>query len=175
MNPRELRLAIALVTILVLGGGWVAFKRLGAWKTSLEKREVNVAQRKLEAEGLLQQKDFWKLRSDWLNANQPEYTTRNDADNQLLTFVRDTAKQQGIELTLSQLGDPEEQPGVKAATMTVDASADYAKVWAWIHSLQSNPTNFISVRGLTLKPNLEDTKVLEVTDLRIQKWFRTAK
>lgn len=172
MNPRELRLATALIAILVIGGGWVVFKRLGAWKTSLERREVSLAQRKLEAEGLLQQADFWKLRSDWLNTNQKDYTTRNEADTQLLNYVRDSAQANEVSLTLSQLGDPAQAPGVKASTMTVDANGEYAKVWRWLHALQSDPTSFISIQGLTIKPNVEDTKKLEVTDLRIQKWFR---
>lgn len=172
MNPRELRLAIALIAILVIGGGWVVFKRLGAWKTSLERREVALAQRKVEADGLLQQRDFWNLRSEWLNSNQKDYTTRNDADTQLLNYVRDSAQANDVTLSLSQLGDPAQAPGVRAATITVDANGDYAKVWRWLHTLQSDPTAFISVQGLTIKPNVEDTKRLEVTDLRLQKWFR---
>ncbi len=172
MNPREQRLAIALIAILVLGGGYTVFKRLGAWKTSLERREVALAQRKLEAEGLLKQADFWKQRSEWLNASQKTYTTRNEADTQLLNFIRDSAQTHEVTLTLSQLGDPAQAPGVRAATMTVDANGEYAKVWRWLHFLQADPTAFISIQGLTIKPNVEDTKRLEVTDLRILKWFR---
>ena len=173
MNERELRLAIALAAILFLGGGWLAFKKLTAWKTRIEAAELSMAQRKVEAEGLLQQKDFWTLRSDWLNKNQPVYKNRNEADNQLLTYVKGSAKDNDVDLTLSQLDQPELQPGMMAATMTVDAKAEYGKMWKWIHSLQSNPADFISVRSIEIKPNLEDTKILEVTDLRIQKWFRT--
>ncbi len=172
MNQRELRLFIALAAILVIGGGWVVFKRLGAWKTKLESRELALAQRKVEAEGLLSQKDFWKVRSEWLNRSQPEYKNRNEADNELLTFVKESAKGHSVDLTLAQLDQPEPQTGVIAATMTVDAKGEYAKMWEWLHSLQSNPEKFISVRNIEVRPNLEDTKILEVTELRIQKWFR---
>jgi hypothetical protein len=172
MNQREIRLAIALIAILVLGGGWVVFNRLGGWKTSLERREVALAQRKLEADGMLAQRDFWTVRSEWLNAHQKDYTKRNDADTELLNLLRDSAQTHDITLSLSQLGDPADAPGVRAATITVDANGEYAKVWRWLHALQADPTSFISIQGLTIKPNVEDTKRLEVSDLRLQKWFR---
>jgi hypothetical protein len=172
MNARELRLAIALAAIVLLGGGYMAYKKLGKWKMSLESREMTVAQRRTEAEALLSMKDFWQARSEFLNANQPEYKNRNEADNMLLSFVKDLAKANEVELTLAQLEQPEDQPGVRAANMVVDGKADYEKMWRFLHALQEEPKNFITVRGLELRPNLEDTKVLEVTELRIQKWFK---
>ena len=44
MNPRELRLAIAFAAVLLLGGGFVAYKRLQSWKKSIETRELALAQ-----------------------------------------------------------------------------------------------------------------------------------
>jgi hypothetical protein len=172
MNQRELRLAIALAAILILGGGYLAYKGLAGWKTRLDAREQAQAQRRVEADGLMQQQTFWKLRSDWLNSNLPEYKNRNEADNQLLTFVRESAKANDVDLTLSQLDPPEPLDTVIAAAMTVDAKAPYEKMWAWLHTLQANPQNFVSIRSVDMRPNLEDTKVLEVTELRVQKWFK---
>lgn len=174
MNQRELRLAIALAAILLIGGGYLAYKRLAGWKAKLESREIALAQKRVEAESLLAMKDYWVARSEFLNANQPEFKNRNEADNSLLTFVKERAKTHEVELTLAQLEQPEDQPGVRASNMTVDGKADYEKMWRFIHSLQDDPKNFISIRSMELRPNLEDTKVLEVTELRIQKWFKVS-
>jgi hypothetical protein len=172
MNQRELRLAIAFAAVFLLGGGFVAYNRLVSWKKSIETRELALAQKRVEAEGLFQQKDFWNTRSSWLNEQQPEYKNRNDADKQLLDYVKESASTHEVTLDLSQLDQPEAQAGVVAANMTVDAKAEYSKMWAWIHHLQSEPSKFIVVRGLDMKPNLEDTALLEVTQMRIQKWFK---
>ena len=71
MNAREQRLAIALVAILLLGGGWIAFAKMVKWKKDLEEREHQLSLRRTEAEELIKTKDFWTARSQWLESKQP--------------------------------------------------------------------------------------------------------
>jgi len=70
MNARELRLAIAFAAILVIGGGWLLFMQIGRWKKNIEQREFALSLKKVEADELLLQKDFWNTRSNWLSEKQ---------------------------------------------------------------------------------------------------------
>lgn len=171
MNTRELRLAIALVAILVIGGGWLVFTQIGRWKKGIEQREFSLSLKKVEADELLLQKDFWNTRSSWLNEKQLDYPGRKDADNALYDLMEQSAKKAGINLLSRQQEQPEEQPGVIAAGIVVEAKGSLEKVLRWLHELQ-RPDAFISVKGMTLKPDVEDSAVILLTETRIQKWYR---
>jgi hypothetical protein len=58
-----------------------------------------------------------------------------------------------------------------AALVISEAKAPYEKMLRWLQSLQ-NPTAFVAVTTLTLKPDAEDTSLLYATDVRVQKWYR---
>ena len=171
MNARELRLAIAFVAILVLGGGWLLFMQIGRWKKNIEQREFALSLKKVEADELLLQKDFWNTRSNWLTEKQPVFTSRKDADNTIYDLIETSAKKAGITLLSRQLEQPEEQTGVIAAGVVVEAKGGLEKVLRWLHELQ-RPDAFISVKGLTLKPDVEDSSIILLSEARIQKWYR---
>jgi hypothetical protein len=171
MNARELRLAIAFAAILVIGGGWLLFMQIGRWKKNIEQREFALSLKKVEADELLLQKDFWNTRSNWLSEKQPVFTSRKDADNTLYDLIEVSAKKAGITLLSRQQEQPEDQPGVIAAGIVVEAKGGLEKMLRWLHELQ-RPEAFISVKGMTLKPDVEDSATILLTEARIQKWYR---
>ena len=176
MNAREQRLAILLLGVLLLGGGWLVFKRMSQWKTSIAAREVALISKKAEAEALLSQKDFWKSRSEWLAAKQPVYPAkRADADNAIDELIRETAKAHSITIITPQAEEPErlEAADSTSASMLISAKGPLEKMLRWLHSLQQ-PEAFITIKGLALAPDPEDNTQVEVTNLRIQKWYRNA-
>ena len=176
MNAREQRLAILLVAVLVFGGGWAVFKRMSQWKASISSRESELVSKKAEADALLSQKDFWKTRSEWLAAKQPVYPAkRADADNAIDELIRDTARANGITIITPQAEEPEhlEAADSTSASMMISAKGPLEKMLRWLHGLQK-PEAFISIKGLALAPDPEDPAQVEVTNLRIQKWYRNA-
>jgi len=60
---------------------------------------------------------------------------------------------------------------VIAAGIVVEAKGGLEKVLRWLHELQ-RPEAFISVKGMTLKPDVEDSSTILLTEARIQKWYR---
>lgn len=178
MNPRELRLALALLAVIIGGGGVLAFAKMGKWKKDIERRENQVANDKAVAEELLRQRDFWKARSDWLAASQPVWTSRKAADDELHKLVTESAQKEGVTLLGTQQENPEQQPGVMAAGLVVaEAKAPIAKILRWLSHLQmpeghQTCDNFVSIKGLTMKPDPEDTTIVHISDFHIQKWYR---
>ena len=160
------------MAMVILGGGWMVFSQMGKWRKSIDERDFKLSLQKTEADELLKQKDFWHLRSEWLETKQEVYPSRNEADNKVYELVEQTAKKQGLTI-LRQLAEPEEQQGMTSATVIVEAKGPLEKVLRWLYDLQT-PTAFISVKSLALKSNPEDTSLVIVSDLKVQKWYRSA-
>jgi len=170
MNPREQRLAMIVMALFLCGGGWIVFAQMGKWRKGIDERDFKLSLKKTEAEELLKQKDFWHARAEWMQQKQEVYPSRNEADNKIYELVDQSAKKQGLTV-LRQLAEPEEQPGMVAASVIVEAKGPLEKVLRWLYDLQK-PAAFISVKGMSLKSNPEDTSVVIVSDLKIQKWYR---
>jgi len=88
-------------------------------------------------------------------------------------LIEESAKKAGITLLSRQQEQPEEQPGVIAAGIVVEAKGGLEKMLRWLHDLQK-PDAFISVKGMTLKPDVEDSAIIMLSEARIQKWYRNA-
>ena len=180
MNPRELRIALALTVILIAGGGALVFAKMGKWKQAIEQKEAQLTNDKAVAEELLKQQDFWKTRSEWLAAKQPVWTSRKSADDELYKLVNESAQKEGVTLLGTQQVNPEQLPGVMAAGLVIaEAKAPMGKMLRWLTHLQmpeghDTADSFISIKGLTMKPDPEDTAIVHVSDFHIQKWYRTS-
>ena len=172
MTQREQRLAMMVVIMLIIGGGWIVFSQMGKWRKSIDERDGKLSFRKAEAEELLKQKDFWNQRSQWLESKLEPYPSRNEADDKIYALVEQTAKKQGLAL-MRQLAEPEEIGGMTSATVIVEAKGSLEKVLRWLYDLQK-PAAFISIKSIALKSNPEDTSLVIVSDLKIQKWYRTS-
>jgi type II secretory pathway component PulM len=172
MNAREQRLLAAFGLIILIGIGFIGFQLMARWKKTIVDREEDLQLRKVEAEELLAQGDYWTARADWLSQKQPPYKSQKDADSELENLVMDTAKQHGVTIGQRSQEAPLPMDGSTSVSVVItEAKGPYEKVLRWLHSLQ-HPESFVAITGLTLKPDAEDTSQLYVTDIRIQKWYR---
>ncbi|HCN28023.1 MAG TPA: hypothetical protein DIT64_04410 [Verrucomicrobiales bacterium] len=170
MTASEQRLALGLGAVLVIGGAFIGLTRLKSWKQRVDARAIEVQSRKLEADDLLSQQDFWNTRLQWLEQKQPLYTRRSEADLSLLDLIQKSAGSHGITLTQNQPVAPSERPGLTSSNMNVEARAGWEAMNRWLHDLQ-RPESFISIPALTMTPNEEDTSEV-IVNMNIQKWFR---
>jgi hypothetical protein len=177
MNAREQRLAIALVAILLLGGGWIAFTKMMTWKKDLEEREHQLSLRRIEFEELIKTKPFWTARSEWLESKQPVWTSQRAADDELNKLISESSKKEGVTVLASLQQEPIQQDGLWASGISLEVKGPYDKTLQWLNRLQSpegHPTYdaFVSIKGLALKPDPEDGTKIHIQDLHIQKWYR---
>jgi type II secretory pathway component PulM len=174
MNAREQRLLMAFGLLILLGAGFIGYKLMASWMKKIQDSEQQLSLRKVEADELLLQEDFWTQRSQWISEKQPKYISQKDSDNALADLIVETAKQQGITLGARSQEQPEPHGTSTAIAVTItEAKGPYDKMLRWLHSLQ-RPEAFLAITGLTLKPDAEDTKLLYATDMRVQKWYRIA-
>ena len=172
MNAREQRLLMAFGCLLLLGLGFIGFKVLTRWKLTIEDREQKVTNRRVEAEELLSQKDYWMQRAEWITQKQPTYRSQKEADNELETLVVDSSKQHGVSVGARAQEQPVPMGSSTSVAITItEAKAPYEKMLRWLHALQ-HPESFVAITAITLKPDAEDTSQLYATDIRIQKWYR---
>lgn len=170
MTASEQRLALALGTVVVLGGAFLGLTRLKAWKQTVDVRAIEVESRRIEADALMSQKEFWDQRFTWLTEKQPVFTRRGEVDNDFLTFLENSATEHGIALPQRQPVEPAERAGLVSSTFELQAEADWESMNKWLYSLQK-PDAYISIPVLTMNVNAEDTAKV-IVNMRVHKWFR---
>jgi hypothetical protein len=179
MNAREQRLALAFLAVLVIGGGWLAFMKMARWKKDIESREHDVALRRIQAEELIKQKDFWNARSSWLAEKQPTWVSQRAADDEMNKLITESAKKEGVTVLASLQQEPVQESGLWASGITVEVKGPYDKTLQWLHRLQSPEGHetydaYVSIKSLSLAPDVEDGTLIHLKDLHLQKWYRDA-
>lgn len=170
MTASEQRLALGLGAVVVLGGAFIGLTKLKSWKQRVDAQSIEMQTRRMEADDLLSQKDFWQQRSDWLMASQPEFTRRGDVDTTFLELIESSASSHDIKLPQIQPIEPAERAGLISSTFTIEARGDWEAMNRWLHELQK-PKAYISIPFLTMVPSEEDTSQV-IVKMNIQKWFR---
>ncbi|MCW0217568.1 MAG: hypothetical protein OJI67_04520 [Prosthecobacter sp.] len=170
MTASEQRLALALGAVVVLGGAFLGLTKLKGWKERVDIHSIEVETRRLEADDLLSQKDFWNQRFTWLTEKQPVFTRRGEVDGRFLEQLEASASSHGVNLEQIQPREPSERPGLVSSTFTIRARGDWESMNRWLHD-QQQPEAYISIPTLVMTPNDEDTSQV-VVNMNIQKWFR---
>lgn len=170
MTASEQRLALLLGGVVIAGGAFVGLTSLKAWKLRVDARALSVESRRLEADTLLAEKDFWRQRSAWLLERQPVFTRRGEADNGFLELLQSTASAEGVQLTQTQPVEPAERAGLISSSFTIEARGEWEAVNQWLHRLQK-PDAYLSIPALSVTPNDADTSQV-IVNMNVQKWFR---
>lgn len=170
MTGSEQRLALGLGAVVIIGGAFLGLTKLKAWKGRVDARAVEVESRRVEADDLMAQKDFWNERFTWLTEKQPVFTRTGEASNGFLEQLETTSAAHSITLEQTQPIEPSDRAGITSATFTIQASGDWEAMNRWLHDLQK-PDAYISIPSLVMTPKEDDTSKV-VVRMNIQKWFR---
>lgn len=170
MNARERTLAVSFLSIILVGGAFLAALNLKRWKGRIDDEEYRLQLQRMEAEHLLGEKDLWLKRAEWITAQQPEFKTRRDSDTDLNDLIKDSTLDRQIEVVQNQPSEPTELPGLFASTTLVQGSGSFLDAMGWIYDLQK-PGKFVSIPSITIVPDEEDTSKVNVS-LVLQKWYR---
>ncbi|MBB5037006.1 hypothetical protein [Prosthecobacter dejongeii] len=170
MTANEQRLGLGLAAVVVIGGAFIGLTRLKSWKQTVDVRSIEVETRRLEADDLLAQKEFWNERFTWLTEKQPVFTRRGTVDTDFLEQLESSADSHGVKLPKIQPLEPTERAGIVSSTFNLEAHGGWAEINQWLHDLQK-PESYISIPSLTMTPNNDDTTQV-IVNMNIQKWFR---
>lgn len=170
MTASEQRLALGLGAVVVIGGAFIGLTKLKVWKQSVDARSIEVETRRIEADNLLAQKDFWRERFTWLIDKQPVFTRRGEVDGRFLEELQASADTHAVKLVKIQPLEPTERAGVVSSTFNLEIHGEWEAMNKWLHDLQK-PDAYVSIPSLTMTLDDADAKQI-VVNLNVQKWFR---
>ncbi len=168
MKPREERLFIAFMLVLLLSGTALVWKQYHKRKTQILDRAHQLALEEEEISILLEQREKWLVRSRWLAEQQPAFTSRDRVDNQLLEQARSPGVP-GVRTTGLKLKEPVETPDYIQAGIEFTARGKLSDVFAWIYQLQQ-PEAFRVVETLKVTPDKDEPSTV-VCEVALVQWY----
>ena len=122
----------------------------------------------VEIEALLEERDFWMQRSDWLGENVPPFTSEDQISN---AIYQDAQAQDapGVATSGIQLLDTAEVADYVQARVSLTATGTVEDVFGWLHELQ-RPDSFRSVKNIRITPDSEDEEFI-ICELELVRWY----
>lgn len=168
MKPSEKRLLIILLSLLVLGAGVVSVDIYTDKRDELETEKQRLELEWVEIDALFEEKETWELRANWLEQNQPPFTSTEAASQQVFNDAL-AENRRGIVTSKQTLLPIEENDDYVQAGVALTATGELAAIFRWIYDI-TRPTSFRSVRNLTLRPDQEDPAQV-VAQFEILRWY----
>ena len=168
LKAREQRLLFAFIATLFLTATWYTWKFFKSNRDRAFEVEHQLSLQEAEVEVLLEERDKWTRRSEWLEAYQPAFTSRGEVQNEL--YQEAQADVEGVEVSDIDLLEQIETPDYIQAGVSFVAKGTLVDVFKWLHSLQQ-PESFRVIRTLRVVPDREDPSLVQC-DVELLKWYR---
>ena len=119
---------------------------------------------------LLSERDFWKQRAAWIQANQPRLTNERGASVELLGRVKEVADKHKVLVSGQELGEPKRGPHyISAEIKNVEAKCTWENLIAFLVEMQK-PEEFIVFENANIEVDKENKTEFKAT-FRIAKWY----
>ncbi len=167
-SKRERTLLIAVIAtaiILCLGIGTNLFLKKRA-ELLAEKRKLQTAATTQTV--LLEERDLWNDRSNWLNANLPKATDTETMTAQLFALVSKPQKP-GVQTSGLQLLPTEETPNYVICGVRFQAEGSNGALLSWLHEIAS-PENFRVIRSLEIGENPDISNEI-LAEIELIRWY----
>lgn len=169
LTAKEKKLLLALVAALFVLLNVVGLRAFLNRQTALQTSIIGLQGQLEEGRAILAEKDLWRERAAWLDANQPaDDTTTTDDDAKFYEFVENSAKNAGLSYTRRDAG----QSTAGAAYAEVfDSSQVKGKMEAlvkWLGELQQ-PKDFRAIKQISIKSGEPPEVIAEV---EVARWYR---
>lgn len=177
-SERILLIVFALVFLIVVGGGLLAFgmKNYGELTAETERLRDRLA----EMHQALAEGTVWQERSAWLDETMPRFASRQEASAHLLESLQGSAGKAALALGPREFIEPARSEGVEDAPqgfydkatvrLTLEQASEKA-LFTWMHALQSSG-GFQGVTRLSITPSGQGKTVnaeVEVTQFYLEK------
>jgi len=162
--------------LLMLGGGLLLlFLVIFELQIYLKKRKETLNARHqlelraIEVEGLIEQRDLWSERGEWLRKSQPPYPGEKEAHEAIMELAK-SAESAGLESFNRQLLQPARRDGIYTqAGVTFQLRGASEDVFRWLYDIQS-PEAFTALREFKINPDKEDPAKVTCT-VELLKWY----
>lgn len=169
LSKREQRLFFGFVLTLFLAACWFLWSFYSSYRDDALKISRELSQREAEYEVLLEERDKWTQRAEWLAKHQPVFTSRADVDQAIADDMR--ANQfPAVETEFKRLVDPHESNEYVQAGVIFTATGKLEDIFAWLHTLQ-RPEHFRIIRSLRVLPDKDDPELVNC-EIELLRWYR---
>jgi hypothetical protein len=162
-SERILLTIFGFVFLIIVGGGLLAFGIQNY--RGIQTEADGLRKRVVEMNEAISQGSEWQRRSEWLDANVPSFTSRQDASSKLLDTIQKEADKSTLTLSgkefveevkmLAQDGLPVEESGGYYDHASVKITLTNAKeqaLFTWMHAVQQ-PGSFLGITRLQINPS----------------------
>lgn len=169
MSTREKWLATIVLGIVFVGGNFLLIDSFFSSKDRLH-RDIDAKIRQLRSmHALVNDRDFWEQRDQWVQATQPRLTNKDTAGVELLERIKSLAQKHSVLLENPAIRSPENQPAQTAVAVEIETKSAWPPLIAFLHELQT-PAQFIAVETANLKIDAADPTQLR-GHFKIARWY----
>lgn len=134
----------------------------------LQQQAAKLKNREIEAASLLNDKQFWDTRAQWLDQNKPTYAISGDAQTELLETLQKTPAELGLNATPPILDEPKSMGTFEEVSAQVKITGSLQSVVSWLAQIQQ-PGKFQAIINFQLQSDKEPGNV--ICEVRVAKWF----
>ena len=168
MKASERKLLGAFLLILLLGGTVLLVDVYRKKAAAIDDRRADYEEDLAEIDSLLEERDLWMTRNDWLNANQPPFTSQEEINNEIFEAAK-ARNFEGVETSGIKYLEPVSTPYYEQAGVSLTASGSLEDVFRWIHSVQ-RPSEFRVVRNIRVIPDEQENGRIRCS-LQLLRWY----
>ncbi|MEM1296331.1 MAG: hypothetical protein AAGH89_13265 [Verrucomicrobiota bacterium] len=154
-NKRELTLLGAFLVLVAIAIHTLIAGSLSERSNNLKAEHRELMLQKVDAETLLEERDFWLKQHQWVQANQPQFVSDEEAEKDLLRLA-ESASAKSLKVNDRELFEIQHhQSQFVEAGMRLQISGTLENLVGWLHQIQ-DPRQFREVREFTLMPDQTD-------------------
>jgi hypothetical protein len=162
MQASERRLLLILGVLAAVCGGAVLTQRTLLRQHAVERREQVLDLKRLEAQSLLADAGLWQQRLEWLQTAQPGMTSANQASEELLEALLESAATHGVQVQKRQLHEVVLKASCQEVGATLTVNGTLTAVFRWLHAALA-PESFCAVPELKVVPDSADASKVTAT------------
>jgi hypothetical protein len=170
MNAREQRLLALFLLALVLGGSFLAWRRVAAAIGAMRAESAGLArQAEIDASLTAAYGAEMQAANQWLDQRLGEPIADEEALSQLLKAAQDSAREAGLDLKEPQFRPPERRGRMSLARIGAQVSGPESAIYPWLVKFHA-PEQLRSVLSVTIRPDKADETAI-LCEMELARWF----
>jgi len=153
---------------LLLGGTGILVDIYRKKSAAIEQRKGELELALVEIDALLEDREDWRVRDDWLRSNQPKFTSRDQIDQQIFEDANARGVE-GVEVSNIKLLEPVSTAYYEQAGVSLMVTGSLESVFSWVHAVQ-RPNEFRVVRNIRVIPDADDAGNIRCS-LQLLRWY----
>ncbi|MEM7014597.1 MAG: hypothetical protein AAF585_24310 [Verrucomicrobiota bacterium] len=167
MKQRERNLLFIFAGLLVLVSVLIFWDAFSVQRSKISQEIDILSMQLVEFEALVEDRDYWLARGDWLRSRQPQFPTNELAYEQLYQLATAGAPT-GVQVNV-KLTEPVTTLHYYQAGVAVTAVGELEPIFTWFYDLQQ-PELFRVIRNLTVIPDKKDSRQVRCT-FELLRWY----